>query len=171
MAAKSWIGVAAGAAACFVVGAANAETKTIITSGAWEAFGGTTTKSEQICGFSTQQKSGYFGVKYIPSKNIFAIQLGPVDWPIKKNASEKATMRFDSRARTMVGIGMRFDDGDNGIEYTIRKDELAGLLRDFGTNKKLRIKFAHAGAKAWSLDLHGAAEVKAAFETCRSEIK
>jgi hypothetical protein len=172
MTAKFWIGAAALSAVCFVVASAHAEVKVTASAGGWEAFGGTTTNGTGVCGVSKDLKEKYFSVKQFSGRDTFTVQLSDKDWTLVKGTQYDITMRFDqNKVWHATGVGFVFNDGDPGMEYTIRRQELAEFTREFGSSSGLVLHLATSGAQDWTIDLTGVRDVKNAFQSCNNDLK
>jgi hypothetical protein len=172
MTAKFWVGAAVFSAACLVVAIAHAEVKVTASAGGWEAFGGTTTNGTPVCGISKDLKEKYFSVKLFSGRDTITIQLSDKEWNLEKGTKYDITMRFDqNKVWHATGVGFVFNDGDPGIEYTIRRQELGEFTREFGSSSGLVLHLAKPGLQDWTIDLTGVKDVKTAFDTCNSDLK
>ena len=152
--------------------AAHAETRTLAEAGSWKAFGGTTNKGVPVCGVSTGQQDRYFGLKFYSGDDTFTIQISDKDWRIKDGRKYRLSMRLDDHPEwEATASGMHFGDGDPGLEYEIRRQELKNFVREFGNSRRLRLRFRDGDMDNWTLDLNGVDEVKAEFEACQSKLK
>ena len=115
-----WQSIAAAsvlAAGAGLAATAWADTHVISRSGAWEAFGGTTTNGRAVCGMSSSVGGRYFGLKYFAGDSTATIQLGSNTWNIDNGAKQKVTMTLDNNAPwNATATGMHFNDGDAGLE-------------------------------------------------------
>jgi len=153
-------------AGLMVSSAALADTSTLARSNGWEAFGGTTTNGTLVCGISTAPRGRYFGLKLFDKTNTLTIQISQKDWEITKGNKYGVTMRFD-RHRTWraTATGIRFNDGDPGLEYEINRKELGNFNRELATSERLLIQFTN-GMDDFSLALSGAHDVEEEFRAC-----
>jgi len=151
-----------------VTSAALAETKPLARSGLWEAFGGTTSKGNPVCGISTGLDDGkYYGVKLFSGDKTFTIQLGWKEWKLEDKTKHSFTMRFDNNSPWRAnGTGMHFDDGDAGLEITVNVDEVNQFNYEFKSSNRLYINFDTPGLASWNLSLQGTSAVSDAFQTC-----
>ena len=172
MTAKFWIGAAVFSAVCLAAAIAQADVKVIASDGGWEAFGGTTSNGTPVCGISEDLSEKYFSVKLFSGNDTFTIQLADKGWNLVKGTKYDLTMRFDqNKVWRATGVGFVFDDGDPGIEYTIRRQELPEFTREFGNSSGLVLHLAKPGTQDWTIDLSGVKSVKTAFETCNKDLK
>jgi opacity protein-like surface antigen len=172
MSAKFRIGAAALSAVCVAAAAARADVKVTASAGGWEAFGGTTSSGLPVCGISKDLKEKYFSVKLFSGNDTFTVQLSDKDWTLQKGTKYDITMRFDqNKVWRATGVGFLFNDGDPGIEYTIRRQELAEFTREFGSSSGLVLHLVKPGLQDWTIDLTGVKDVKTAFETCNGNLK
>jgi hypothetical protein len=152
--------------------AAQAETKVTNSSGGWDAFGGTTTTGVPVCGISKDLKEKYFSVKLYSGDDTFTIQLSDADWKLAKGQKYDITMTFDqNKPWHATGTGFIFNDGDPGIEYEVRRQELSDFTSEFAGSSKLVLHLNQSGARDWSIDLGGVKDVKPDFETCTRKLK
>jgi hypothetical protein len=157
---------AAALAVCLAASGVAAETSLITKSGAWQAFGGTTTSGQPVCGVSQSVGERYFGLKYFSGDSTFTIQLGQKSWRIENGAKQKLLMILDgNRPWTATGTGMHFNDGDAGLEFTISRNELDQFAVEFRSSSSLRVQFT-ADAAEWALSLAGSNAVTGAFLQC-----
>jgi len=147
--------------------AARAETSLITRSGAWQAFGGTTSSGRPVCGVSQSVGERYFGLKYFSGDSTFTIQLGARSLRIENGARQKLQMILDgNRPWNATGAGMHFNDGDGGLEFTISRNELDQFAVEFRNSSSLRVQFSGPDAAEWSLSLAGSNAVTVAFLQC-----
>jgi hypothetical protein len=171
MSTKSCFGAAA-LAACFALTAANANTKVLTRSGSWEAFGGTTVKGHPVCGISSEQQGGYFGLKFFSGDDVVTIQMGKNTWKIKNGAKQALTIRFDAnKPWHATGTGFHFNDGDAGLEFTVRKVETVEFMREISASRLMHIHFNGSNANDWSMNLNGVSAARSAYETCDRNLK
>jgi hypothetical protein len=163
----------AGVLACAVAVSAHAGTKTTVSAGGWDAFGGTTTVGISVCGISNDALKGkYFGVKLFANMDTFTIQLANKDWGLAKGGHYEVRMQFDQHEQWYAtGQGIVFNDGDTGIEYTVRKTQLAEFEREFGDSARLRVWLLQSGTPGWVLDVKGLRAVKREFELCHRTLR
>jgi hypothetical protein len=158
-------------AALLAVSSASAETKTILRSGIWEAFGGTTSTGKPICGMSAEVNTRYFGIKRIAGDDIVTIQVGTSQWKLDKGEKKQVRMIFDSSSPwNAPGTGMRFDDGDPGLEFNVSQGEVANFMREFRMSGQLVVQFPDANFPDWKLSLSGSSAVSDAFQQCAGKL-
>ena len=151
---------------------AHAETKVLAKANGWQAFGGTTAKGVPVCGISVAPEGRYFGLKFFSGDKTFTIQMSDKAWDVSDRRKYRLTMRFDDRDEwSATGAGMHFNDGDPGLEYEIRSEELKNFAREFGGSRRLRLHFRDDGMDDWSLDLNGVDAVRDEFEACRRRLQ
>jgi hypothetical protein len=170
---RGTIALAAGAYAIATVSVALAETTTLARSGAWEVFGGTTTKTNRaLCGMSSETDGRYFGMKLFSGDQTFTIQLGRSAWKIENGNKQKVQLRFDGNSPWNAdGTGMHFDDGDAGLEFTVERAELATFMKEFRQSAALYVSFTGSNAKPWTIGLDGTNALADTFQQCNSKLK
>ena len=153
--------------ASLALASALAETKTLVRSGPWEAFDGTTSKGNPICGMSTEVDTNYFGIKRIGSDGTITIQLGTGRWKLTDGQKMGLNMIFDANpVWRATGTGMHFDDGDPGLEFIINQTETENFMREFRQSAWLVVKFPDGNFADWKLSLSGSSTVNDAFVRC-----
>lgn len=171
-----WTFGAALLAACVAATAAQAKTKIVAKSGTWEAFGGTTTNGQPVCGISTTQgKVYYFGLKHFAGNQTYVVQIGNAAWRVANRKKYNLTVRFDGRARwDGAGTTMHFGDGDAGVEFRINRNQLGTFTRELFSSRIIAIHI-DSGRDGGLTDLlfqaGVAADVRAAFETCNRGLR
>lgn len=151
---------------------AYADVKILASAQGWDAFGGTTTNGTAVCGISKDFKTKYFSVKLFSGRDTITMQLSNKDWPLQPKAEYDVTMTFDrNKPWRATGVGFQFNDGDMGIEYTIRRQELAEFNREFVASSAVVLHLAKPGAQSWTIDLSGVDDVRHAYVTCSNELK
>lgn len=146
---------------------AGAKTSTLAQQGSWEAFGGTSSKGQGVCGVSSEQSGRYFGVKLFAGDNTFTIQLGTHPWQVTNGEKLGVVMRFDNNSPwRATGTGMHFDDGDAGLEFTVNRSELDRFGAEFRGSSLLRIQFEGLRFPEWLMALEGTLAVNGAFQNC-----
>jgi hypothetical protein len=152
---------------------AHSGTKITVSEAGWDAFGGTTTVGISVCGISNDAVRGkYFGVKLFADRETFTIQLANTDWVIAKGNHYEVRMQFDHHKHWYAtGEGMVFNDGDSGIEYSVRKAQLDDFEREFSDSAHLRVWLSQPGTPGWVLDLKGVRSVKKEFEACNRNMR
>jgi hypothetical protein len=129
------------------------------------------TRDVWFCGVSTSPPERYFGLKFFAGDQTFTIQLSDKAWTITDKSKYGVSMRLDNnRVWTTSAEGMHFPDGDPGLEYSIRKDELARFNQEFGSSKTLRLQFTN-GMNDWAIDLAAARQVNSKFAECNAKLK
>ena len=162
---------AAALAAGLAAAAARADTDTLAKAGGWEAFGGTTNEGRLVCGISTSPPKRYFGLKQFAGNDYFTIQIGDQAWTITDKSKYGVSMRFDSNpVWTASATGMHFNDGDPGIELTVRRESLAKFNREFGSSRTMRLQYTN-GMDDWSVDLAAVRSVSGKFRECNAKLK
>ena len=163
---RSLVVAAAALAASLLVAPAQAETATLAQSGIWEAFGGSTESGRPVCGISAEPGGRYFGLKLFAGNDTFTIQMGTSEWQLKDDAEVELTMLYDANPGwRATGTVIHFSDGDAGLEFRIKREELERFQREFRTSRQLQIQFTD-GLPDWNLSLDGAGELDGAFQTC-----
>lgn len=170
---RAKIGVATVAlTTCLAIGSAGAATSTLAESGAWKAFGGTTESDKPVCGVSTSPEDKYFGLKLFSGSETFTIQISVKQWKVSDKAKYPLTMRFDARTPwTATGTGMHFPDGDPGLEYEVKKQELDTFMREFRNSKKMLIQLKQKGLAPLRLDISDVSTLTDRFESCNRDMK
>jgi hypothetical protein len=98
-------------------------------------------------------------------------QLSDKAWTITDKSKYGVSMRFDNnRVWTASAAGMHYPDGDPGLEYSIRKDELTRFNLEFGSSKIMRLQFTN-GVADWAVDLAAARAVNSKFAECNAKLK
>lgn len=151
---------------------AYADTKTLASAGAWNAFGGTTTSGRPVCGLSSSGAGKYFGLKFYKGDDTLTIQLGNSNWQIKDKAKQRVTMRIDNNSRwTATATGMHFNDGDAGLEFEISRSEISRFIQEFRDGGAIILTFPDSNAVDWSGSLAGTGTVISTFRRCISDIE
>jgi hypothetical protein len=146
---------------------AAAETVLITRSGAWQAFGGTTTSGRPVCGVSQSDEGRYFGLKFYAGDSTFTVQIGGKGWQLENGARQKLQMALDGNPPwTATGTAMHFNDGDAGLEFTINRSEIDKFAAEFRTSSSLGVRFTDWNQAGWSLSLAGSNAVTDAFLGC-----
>jgi hypothetical protein len=144
-----------------------ADTKTLARSGSWEAFGGTTTNGSGVCGISAEPGGRYFGLKLFAGNKTFTIQMGTSQWKIEDGRKVPLTLRFDGHpAWRAIGTSFHFDDGDAGLQFDVRREEVDKFAQEFRDSSTLRINFQDGAFAPWALGLQGTQIVNSAFQNC-----
>ena len=152
--------------------AASAETHSLATSGSWEAFGGTTPQGRGVCGISAEIAKRYFGVKFYAGNDTFTIQLGTGAWQATDGEKIGVTMQLDANPIwRATGTMFHFEDGDTGMQYHIKRDELQNFAREFRTSSLIRVEFEGGRFPPWQMGLQGTMAVDSAFQRCVRELK
>ena len=170
---RGMFNVAAGGllTALLAASSVSAETRTLLRSGTWETFGGTTSKGNPICGMSAEVNTRYFGIKRIAGDEIVTIQLGTPQWKLERGEKKQVRLIFDSNSPwNAPGTGMHFDDGDPGLEFTINQGEVANFMREFRMSGQLVVQFPDANFADWKLSLSGSSAVSDAFQQCAGRL-
>src|ERR1700740_1214578 len=162
---------AAALAARLAATAARADNATLAKAGGWEAFGGTTNEGRLVCGVSTSPPKRYFGLKLFAGNDYFTIQIGDQAWTITDKNKYGVSMRFDNNpVWTASATGMHFNDGDPGIELTVRRESLAKFNREFGSSRTMRLQYTN-GMDDWSVDLAAVRSASGKFRECNAKLK
>jgi len=147
--------------------AAQAATRTLARSGAWEAFGGVTTKGGRVCGMSQEVNNRYFGLKLFAGDSTFTIQVGGRIWQIENGKKQGVVMVLDGhRPWRATATGMHFNDGEAGFEFTVNRDELDEFNRQFRDATQLKLQFPGSMSADWLVNLTGTRAVSDAFGRC-----
>jgi len=147
-------------AACHIVVFSNA--------GVWKAYGGPCDSGPKMCGVSTSGEGKFFGLKYFQHDNTFTIQLGSNQWSIKNGAKQSVTMKIDQNTEwTAVGTGFHFDDGDPGLQFEIKSNQLDTFMKEFSTGNQLVVRFPGAREVTdWVASLDGSDKISESFVNC-----
>ena len=171
--------IVAAAAATILLAAAPslADTSVLARAGDWEAFGGTTVPKEgsgkqanQVCGVSQSLPDDrYVSIKFFKGDATFTLQIGWKQWRINDGDKQEVVITMDNNPdwSTKEATGMHFNDGDAGLELTVRANQLNDFMQEFRTSNRMRFRFPGSGAKDWSLSLAGSSAVTDAFDRCR----
>ncbi len=146
---------------------ARAETNLITRMGDWQVFGGTTAGGHPICGVSQSADGRYFGLKYYAHDATFTIQLGAKAWRLENGATRKLQMVLDgNRPWVATAAGMRFGDGDPGLQFTINRSEIDQFAAQFRASSELHVQFIGWDQAEWLLSLAGSNAVMDSFLQC-----
>lgn len=151
-----------------------ADTKTLARAGSWEAFGGTTTKGQGVCGISAEPAGRYFGLKLFAGGKSFTIQMGTGQWKSFVSDGQKLplTLRFDNnKVWSATGTGFMFEDGDPGLQFDVNVAEINNFGREFRTSSKLAVQFENNHVPQWVLGLEGTMQLYASFQNCMDRLK
>lgn len=149
-----------------LVSSALAETEVLARSGNWEAFGGTTDTGRPLCGISAEVEGRYFGLKLFSGNDTFTVQMGTSEWKLDDGTEIELTMHYDTNLPwRATGTVMHFSDGDAGLEFRIKRDELERFQEEFRTTSELQVKFNDV-LPNWQFSLQGAGELDGALQTC-----
>lgn len=152
---------------CLTMSIANAETRVFARAGGWEAFGGTSNNGRAVCGISTKGTGKYFGLKYFSGGDTFTIQLGSSAWRIKNGDKQKVMLQFDRESPwNGVATGMHFSDGEAGLEFNVRRNQLDKFMREFRDASELMIKFPQSTASGWRANLKGTDTITTSLAQC-----
>ena len=166
-------GTVFGVALCLLAFAsgASAETKTLSRAGSWEAFGGTTTNARGVCGVSAEVSKHYFGVKFYAGNDTFTIQLGTGQWTAENGEKVPLTMQLDNNpVWRATGTLFHFEDGDAGLQYSVKRDELDNFVREFRTSSLLKLDYK-GRFPSWTMGLEGTMAVYGTFQNCVRGLK
>jgi len=165
--------LAIAAALLLLANVALAGTKTLAMRGGWEAFGGTTnTGNQELCGISSDRDGRYFGVKRFGGNKTVTIQLGDNRWRLDNGTKQQLEMVFDARAPwRATANAFHFDDGDAGLEFNIKVEELGNFMREFLQSRKLEIRFPGGSLATWALDVSSAGSVAEEFKRCDGALR
>jgi hypothetical protein len=161
--------VALAAALALGAGGALAETRTIGTFGAWEAFGGTTNDGRPVCGVSTSWRDGrYFGIKYWQGREYFTLQLIKPSWQIPAGTRIPVSLQFDQQGpwtATASGFPATSTAGAF-VEFTVPFGRLENFLREFRLANSAVMSFSSGNEPAWRLTLSGSNAASEAMNDC-----
>jgi hypothetical protein len=156
----------------FAMPTAHAETNTLAKAGSWAAFGGTTVSGVPVCGISRDVGGKYFGLKQYSNSDTFTIQVGAKDWKIADKLKINVIMRFDTSSPwNGVGTGMHFNDGDPGLEFDVKRNQIDRFAAEFHNSGQMQIQFQNRDMMDWVLDLAGTKSVSDAFQRCIRNLK
>jgi hypothetical protein len=163
-------GVALGLLA--ISGSVSADTKTLARAGSWEAFGGTTINGRGVCGVSAEPAGRYFGLKLFAGGTTFTIQMGTKEWKLENGTKLPLTLRFDNNSPwTATGTVFHYEDGDAGLQFTVKREEIDTFAQEFRASSTLRIQFENNMPAPWVLGLEGTMAVNSAFQNCMKSLK
>jgi len=148
--------------------AASCKIVTFAQEGVWHAYGGPCENGPPMCGVATSGTGKFFGLKYFRGDQTVTIQLGAGDWKIKDGAKQAVTMEIDNYdVWSATATGFHFDDGDAGLEYQIRTDQLNEFIREFRGGDELILRFPGANdVEAWNTSLRGSDRISTSFISC-----
>ena len=151
-------------------GTASAETRILARSESWSAFGGTTLKGVGVCGISGSPGKRYIGLKLFAGDDTFTIQMQVPQ--VADGTKVPLTLRMDANpAWAANGTGFHFNDGDGGLEVTVRRAEAQNFVREFKNSSTMVIETSTGIFPRWVMGLEGTLEVSNAFETCIRAMK
>jgi len=164
---KSIVSVAA-VGALWSAAPAPAQTNTLATAGAWEAFGGTTKdKKQRVCGVSMSGEGRYFSIKYYAGEKDFTVQLGSKEWTVDDGAKVTLYMSMDGASPwKATASGMHFSDGDAGLEFDIDIDKISQFIDEFRGANQMRVRFDGQKVSPWQVTLSGTTAVTNAMVIC-----
>jgi hypothetical protein len=161
--------MALAAALALAAGGALAQTRTIGTFGAWEAFGGTTNDGRPVCGVSTSWQDGrYFGIKYWQGREYFTVQLIKPNWQIPQGTRIPVSLQFDQQGpwtATASGFPATTTAGAF-VEFTVPFGRLENFLREFRLASSAVMSFRSGTEPAWRLTLSGSNAASQAMNDC-----
>ena len=144
-----------------------ADTPTLARAGNLEAFGGTASNGRPVCGVSQDVAGKYFGLKRFNQTDHFTIQIGSNGWKFQNGQKVKLEMVFDGNSPWSAnGTGMHFDDGDPGLEFTVKRTELDRFLGEFQNGTTLKVRFIDATIADWTVSLAGSGVVSGVMQKC-----
>lgn len=150
---------------------AAAGTNTVIKAGDWQAFDGTTTNGQPVCGISTDVGGRYLGVKYFAGRSTAVVQMGGKNLKIDDDEKRDVRLRIDDHSGWRGnGTGFRFSDGDPGIEFQIKKSELDQFVEDVQSGHSLIVTVLSTSNGNWDFDLAGTRSVHTALAKCLREL-
>jgi hypothetical protein len=166
---------AAAAAAMMFASPALAEVSVLMRVGAWEVWGGTTTKSgTPVCTVGQDIKGRFVGLKIYAGKPLLTLQLGSKEWTtvIVDHATTPMTLRFDAYPPwTGDAIGMHFpEDGAGGLELNFERDLMDEFISQFRKGNRLVVTFGNASMAEWVVNLAGTNAVADAFLACARKL-
>ncbi|MBX9942850.1 MAG: hypothetical protein K2Y40_02115 [Reyranella sp.] len=149
-------------------GPAEAQTRTLASAGAWEAFGGTTKdKKQRVCGVSYSAGGRYFGIKYYSGDKEFTVQLGSKEWTVDDGAKITLFLSMDGASPwRAAATGMHFSDGDAGLEFEIDFDKIDQFVDEFRAANQMRVRFDGQKVSPWQVSLSGTNAVSNAMLVC-----
>ncbi|NDH63573.1 MAG: hypothetical protein EBY18_18415 [Alphaproteobacteria bacterium] len=160
--------LAAGLGVLWAAAPAAAQTNTLASAGAWEAFGGRTKdKKQRICGVSYSAGGRYFSIKYYSGDKEFTVQLGSKEWTVDDGAKITLFMSMDGASPwKAVAKGMHFSDGDAGLEFEIDFDKIDQFVDEFRAANQMRVRFDGQKVSPWQVSLSGTNAVSSAMLVC-----
>lgn len=168
--------IAAAAATIMLAMPSLAETEVTARAGDWEAFSGTTVpkpgsgkKAQRVCGVSQSMADDrYVSIKFFEGDTTFTLQIGWKQWRINDGDKQEVAITMNTRWTTKEATGMHFNDGDAGLEMTVKVAELRDFMQEFRAANQMRFEFPGSGAHAWTMSLNGSSAVTDAFDKCRN---
>jgi hypothetical protein len=157
--------------AALALGAGNAlaQTRTLGTFGAWEAFGGTSNDGKPVCGVSTVWRDGrYFGIKYWQGRQHFTIQLIKPSWQIPSGTRIPVALQFDQLSPWTANASGFPGTSTAGafVEFTVPFGRLDNFLREFRQATSAVVNFRSGNEPAWRLTLTGSNAASQAMGDC-----
>ncbi len=169
--------IAAAAATIMLAMPSLAETEVTARAGDWEAFSGTTVpkpgsgkKAQRVCGVSQSMADDrYVSIKFFEGDTTFTLQIGWKQWRINDGDKQEVAVTMDNNPAwtTKEATGMHFNDGDAGLELTVKSNQLNDFMQEFRNSGSMRFRFPGSGARDWNVSLTGSGAVTDAFDRCR----
>jgi hypothetical protein len=154
------------------VAPAQAQVRNLATHGLWRAFGGTTSDGTPVCGVSSSGDGLYFSLKVFSGDNTVTVQLGSNKWRLAKGDKIRVSLRFDEYPRwNATGTGMQFNDGDWGLEFTVKREELRNFMTQFRASYRMTVQFGSSGMTDWNGNLTGTNAVTDVFAQCVGRLR
>lgn len=151
---------------------ANARVFNIDQQGAWTAFAGTADNGQRLCGISTTGTGKYFGLKYYKGDETLTIQLGAKVWIIRDGGRQRVTLKIgDHSPWSATATGFHFADGDAGLQFGIRADQLAQFMSEFSGSNVIYVRFPNSDVSDWRGSLDGGRAISESLLRCIREMR
>ena len=156
----------------FFCAGANARVFNIDREGVWTAFAGTADNGQRLCGISTDGTGKYFGLKYYNGDRTLTIQLGSKDWSIRDGGRQRVALKMGYHSPwSATATGFHFSDGDAGLQFEIRADQLAQFMGEFSSSDVLFVRFPNSNVSDWRGSLAGGKAISESLLRCIRQMR
>jgi hypothetical protein len=156
----------------FFCTAANARVFNIDQEGVWTAFAGTADNGQRLCGISTDGTGKYFGLKYYDGDRTLTIQLGSKDWRIRDGGRQRVVLKMGYHSPwSAIATGFHFSDGDAGLQFEIRADQLVQFMNEFSSSDILYVRFPGSSVADWRGSLDGGKAISESLLRCIRQMR
>ena len=147
---------------------ARADTYTLGRFGEWEAFGGTSTTGQPVCGVSTGWSDGrYFAIKYWQGRDNFVVQMMSRDWRFAPGTQIPISLQFDALSPWTATVRTSQASATPGMmaEFNVPFGRLENVLREFRLAYAGKLTFSGMD-RPWVLDLTGSNAASQTMDGC-----